>query len=76
MNYNYYKNKYKTISIKLDKQKDASVIEYFDELARKGTGTKTAICWLVAREIETQVIIKNVFNEYFKLEDGEVKDDD
>ena len=76
MNYNYYKNKYKTISIKLDKQKDAPVIEYFDELARKGTGAKTAICWLVAREIETQVIIKNVFNEYFKLEDGEVKDDD
>ena len=74
MNYNYYKNKYKTISIKLDKQKDAPVIEYFDDLAKKGTGAKTAICWLVAREIETQTIIKNVFNEYFKLE--EVTDDD
>lgn len=76
MNYNYYKNKYKTISIKLDKQKDAPVIEYFDDLAKKGTGAKTAICWLVAREIDTQAIIKNVFNEYFKLEDGEVMDDD
>lgn len=76
MNYNYYKNKYKTISIKLDKQKDAPVIEYFDDLAKKGTGAKTAICWLVARELETQTLIKNVFNEYFKLEDVEVKDDD
>ena len=76
MNYNYYKNKYKTISIKLDKQKDAPVIEYFDDLAKKGTGAKTAICWLVAREIDTQAIIKNVINEYFKLEDGEVMDDD
>lgn len=76
MNYNYYKNKYKTISIKLDKQKDAAVIEYFNDLAEKGTGAKTAICWLVARELETQTLIKNVFNEYFKLEDVEVTDDD
>lgn len=74
MNYNYYKNKYKTISIKLDKQKDAPVIEYFNDLAEKGTGAKTAICRLVAREIETHDVIKNVFNEYFKLE--EVTDDD
>lgn len=73
MNYKYYKDKYHTISIKLDKEKDAPVIKYFEDLAAKGTGAKHAICRLVARELETQHIIKNVFNEYFKLEDVEVK---
>lgn len=71
MKYEYYKDKYKTISIKLDKEKDAPVIKYFEDLAAKGTGAKHAICWLVARELKTQHIIKNVFNDLFKIEEVE-----
>lgn len=31
MNYNYYKDKYKTISIKLDKQRDADIIDIIEQ---------------------------------------------
>lgn len=68
MKYEYYKNKYRTISIKLDNEKDAAVIKYFDDLAAKGTGAKKAICWLVYRELETKAVIENVFKEMFRLE--------
>jgi len=71
MKYEYYKDKYKTISIKLDKEKDAPVIKYFEDLAAKGTGAKHAICWLVASELKRQVMLKNMFNEFFKVEDVE-----
>ena len=69
MNYNYYKNKYKTISIKLDRQKDADIIKYFDDMAAQGSAAKQTICGLVRQDLITQSIV----NSFCKIE---VMDDD
>lgn len=69
MNYNYYKNKYKTISIKLDRQKDAEIIKYFDDMAARGSTPKQTICGLIRQDLITQSIV----NSFCKIE---VTDDD
>ena len=69
MNYNYYKNKYKTISIKLDRQKDAEIIKYFDDMAAQGSTPKLTICGLIQQDLITQSIV----NSFCKIE---VTDDD
>ena len=56
MKYNYYKDKYKTVSIKLDKQKDQDVIEYFQTLP-PDIGPKEAICGLIRSDIAMLKII-------------------
>jgi hypothetical protein len=43
MKYDYYKDKYKTISIKLDRDKDRDIIDYLDRFAPYA-GPKTVIC--------------------------------
>lgn len=48
MKYQYYKDKYKTITIKLDRVLDADIIEFFDENAKIGRGPKQIICELAA----------------------------
>lgn len=40
--YNYYKEKYKTVTIKLDRQADADVIKYLEEWPK---GPKHLIVW-------------------------------
>ena len=42
MDYKYYKDKYRTISIKLDREKDVDVIEILDSLP-EGVGPKECI---------------------------------
>ena len=43
MKYDYYKDKYKTISIKLDRDKDRDIIDFLDRFAAYA-GPKTVIC--------------------------------
>ena len=42
MDYKYYKDKYRTISIKLDREKDADVIAILDSMP-EGVGPKECI---------------------------------
>lgn len=42
MEYDYYKNKYKTISIKLDREKDADIIDFLESMP-EGVGPKECI---------------------------------
>lgn len=42
MDYKYYKDKYRTISIKLDREKDADVIAILDSMS-EGVGPKECI---------------------------------
>lgn len=57
MNYNYYKDKYRTISIKLDKDKDRDIIQMLDDAAADGYGPKTVFTDLARRHIEAQQIL-------------------
>lgn len=43
MEYDYYKTKYKTYSIKLDYDRDRDVIQFLDEMKRAGLGPKSVI---------------------------------
>ena len=43
MDYDYYKTKYKTYSIKLDYDRDRDVINFLDEMKRAGLGPKSVI---------------------------------
>lgn len=43
MEYDYYKTKYKTYSIKLDYDRDRDVINFLDEMKRAGLGPKAVI---------------------------------
>lgn len=43
MDYNYYKTKYKTYSIKLDYDQDRDVIQFLEEMKRAGLGPKSVI---------------------------------
>lgn len=43
MDYDYYKTKYKTYSIKLDYDRDRDVINFLDEMKRAGLGPKAVI---------------------------------
>ena len=43
MDYDYYKTKYKTYSIKLDYDRDRDVIQFLDEMKRAGLGPKAVI---------------------------------
>ena len=66
MKYNYYKDKYKTVSIKLDKQKDHDVIEYFQTLP-PDIGPKEAICNLIRSDIAMTMFLAE--NKIFKFEE-------
>lgn len=52
MKYEYYKNKYKAICIKLDRDTDSDVIEYFENAGKLGYGPKLIICDLVRSHID------------------------
>ena len=43
MEYDYYKTKYKTYSIKLDYDRDRDVINFLEEMKRAGLGPKAVI---------------------------------
>ncbi len=43
MNYDYYKTKYKTYSIKLDYNRDRDAIRFLEEMKRAGHGPKEVI---------------------------------
>lgn len=49
MNYDYYKNKYKKITIQLDREKDADVIRFIN--ANRGS-FKQIFCLMVRKTIE------------------------
>lgn len=67
MKYEYYKDKYKTISIKLDHNKDADIIEYFNRASAAGTGPKVVITDLVRRDIFASEMIRR--SGLFKIEE-------
>ena len=67
MKYNYYKDKYRTVSIKLDKQLDRDIIEYLD--SRDG-GPKNIICHAIRELIMQQAVLEAfISNGIFKFED-------
>ena len=41
MNYDYYKNKYKKLTIQLDRERDADIIEFLEQFPGK---SKQVIC--------------------------------
>lgn len=43
MEYKYYKDKYKTYSIKLDYDQDRDVIAFLEDMKRAGIGPKSVI---------------------------------
>lgn len=43
MEYKYYKDKYKTYSIKLDRDQDRDVIAFLEDMKRAGLGPKSVI---------------------------------
>ena len=51
MKYDYYKQKYKAITIKLDREADSDVIDYIENAGRQGYGPKTIICDLIRGHI-------------------------
>lgn len=57
MKYGYYKDKYRSISIKLDQVKDADVIQYLDKCSAKGYGPKAQICGLIRQQMAYEILI-------------------
>lgn len=51
MKYDYYKNKYKAITIKLDREADSDVIDYFENAGKQGYGPKLIICDLIRSHV-------------------------
>ena len=67
MKYKYYKDKYLTVTIKLDREKDKPVIDYLKRERERGFGPKAVFCNLAASAIFGEYMLAN--SGLFKLED-------
>jgi hypothetical protein len=63
MNYEYYKTKYRAISIKLDNEKDADILEYFDKWKEVGFGPKDTICYLIRERAALDALLLSAIPE-------------